>query len=97
MDVKDSKVKEKLKNFGIPENKMTLQMAMYVSLIQQAVNGNIICNYIPRHGAVSLGHRIAHCNHQSNSPYFFGLYESFLRYKICLAISIKSFFILTFV
>lgn len=27
------------------------------------------CNYIHRHGAVSLGHRIAHCNHLSNSPY----------------------------
>ena len=27
------------------------------------------CNYIHRHGAGSLGHRIAHCNHNSNSPY----------------------------
>lgn len=41
MDVKDDKVKEKLKHFGIPENEMTLQMAMCVSLVQQAVNGNI--------------------------------------------------------
>lgn len=41
MDVKDEKVKEKLKHFGIPENEMTLQMAMCVSLVQQAVNGNI--------------------------------------------------------
>ena len=27
------------------------------------------CNYVHRHGAVSLGHRIAHCSHRSNSPY----------------------------
>ncbi len=32
------------------------------------------CNCIHRHGAVSLGHRIAHCNHNSNSPYLFGGY-----------------------
>ncbi len=41
MDVKDDKVKEKLKHLGIPENEMTLQMAMCVSLVQQAINGNI--------------------------------------------------------
>lgn len=32
------------------------------------------CNTIHRHGAVSLGHRIAHCNHLSNSPYLFDGY-----------------------
>lgn len=32
------------------------------------------CNCFHRHGAVSAGHRIAHCNHLSNSPYLFDGY-----------------------
>lgn len=27
------------------------------------------CNAFHRHGAASLGHRIAHCTYKSNSPY----------------------------
>lgn len=32
------------------------------------------CNCFHGHGAVSLGHRIAHCNHKSNSPYLLNGY-----------------------
>lgn len=41
MDVNEGSLKEKMRKIGIPENELSIQNAMCVALVQQALNGSI--------------------------------------------------------
>lgn len=41
LDLHDCKLKENMRKLGIPEEELTIQNAMCVSLVQQALNGSI--------------------------------------------------------
>ena len=41
LNLQDTELKSQLENLGIEENEITIQMAICVSIMQQAINGNI--------------------------------------------------------
>ena len=41
LDLKDTRLKETMRNLGVPEEDMNIQNAISVSLVQQAMYGNI--------------------------------------------------------
>lgn len=41
LDLNECKLKENMRKLGIPENELTIQNAMCVSLVQQSLNGSI--------------------------------------------------------
>lgn len=41
LEIEDNKLKEQLLCLGIPENEITMQMALCVSVMQQAIQGNL--------------------------------------------------------